>query len=65
MPDGGVRTPPVKLLGCGFPDAEAQDLAATVINTLEGAEVTAQVTRSETPLLLAGRHLSRLVASYA
>ncbi|GGU04318.1 MULTISPECIES: TetR/AcrR family transcriptional regulator [Streptomyces] len=54
-----------KLLGCGFPDPEARDLAATVINTLEGAEVTAQVTRSETPLLLAGRHLSRLVASYA
>jgi TetR/AcrR family transcriptional repressor of lmrAB and yxaGH operons len=54
-----------KLLGCGFPDPEARDLAATVINTLEGAEVTAQVTRSETPLLLAGRHLSRLIASYA
>ncbi|MFF9016535.1 TetR/AcrR family transcriptional regulator [Streptomyces sp. NPDC014870] len=54
-----------KLLGCGFPDPEARDLAQTVINTLEGAEVTAQVTHSETPLLLAGRHLSRLVASYA
>ncbi|MGW2018713.1 TetR/AcrR family transcriptional regulator [Streptomyces sp. NPDC001927] len=54
-----------KLLGCGFPGPEARDLAATVINTLEGAEVTAQVTRSETPLLLAGRHLARLVASYA
>ncbi|MFI6006463.1 TetR/AcrR family transcriptional regulator [Streptomyces sp. NPDC051366] len=53
-----------KLLGCGFPDTEAHDLAATVINTLEGAEVTAQVTRSESPLLLAGRHLSRLIASY-
>ncbi|MBT2444218.1 TetR/AcrR family transcriptional regulator [Streptomyces sp. ISL-36] len=54
-----------KLLGCGFADPEARDLAATVINTLEGAEVTAQVTRSETPLLLAGRHLARLIASYA
>ncbi|MFE1552599.1 TetR/AcrR family transcriptional regulator [Streptomyces sp. NPDC058718] len=54
-----------KLLGCGFPSPEARDLAATVINTLEGAEVTAQVTRTEDPLLLAGRHLSRLVASYA
>ncbi|MEU4268907.1 TetR/AcrR family transcriptional regulator [Streptomyces sp. NPDC026092] len=54
-----------KLLGCGLPGPEARDLAATVINTLEGAEVTAQVTRSETPLLLAGRHLARLVASYA
>lgn len=53
-----------KLLGCGLPSPEARDLAATVINTLEGAEVTAQVTRSEDPLLLAGRHLSRLITSY-
>ncbi|MFE5911629.1 TetR/AcrR family transcriptional regulator [Streptomyces wedmorensis] len=54
-----------KLLDCGLPDAEARDLAATVVHTLEGAQATAQVTRSEEPLLLAGRHLSRLVASYA
>ncbi|MFB6521316.1 TetR/AcrR family transcriptional regulator [Streptomyces sp. NPDC056401] len=53
-----------KLLACGHPEAEARDLAVTVINTLEGAEMTSQVTRSRTPLLLAGRHLSRLVSSY-
>ncbi|MGW5395007.1 TetR/AcrR family transcriptional regulator [Streptomyces sp. NPDC003952] len=54
-----------KLLACGHPEAEARELAVTVINTLEGAEMTSQVTRSRTPLLLAGRHLSRLVSSYA
>lgn len=53
-----------KLLRCGFPPAQARDLACTVISTLEGAEVTAQVSRSEEPLLLAGRHLARLVGSY-
>ncbi|MCX4824100.1 TetR/AcrR family transcriptional regulator [Streptomyces sp. NBC_01142] len=53
-----------KLLRCGFPAAVARDLACTVISTLEGAEVTAQVNRSEEPLLLAGRHLARLVGSY-
>ncbi|MER5488788.1 TetR family transcriptional regulator [Streptomyces sp. NPDC002812] len=53
-----------KLLACGHPEAEARELAVTVINTLEGAEMTSQVTRSRTPLLLAGRHLSRLVSSY-
>jgi TetR/AcrR family transcriptional repressor of lmrAB and yxaGH operons len=53
-----------KLLGCGFPGPEAESLAATVVNTLEGAEVSAQITRSEKPLLLAGRHLSRLIDSY-
>ncbi|MGW1772181.1 TetR/AcrR family transcriptional regulator [Streptomyces sp. NPDC002104] len=54
-----------KLLACGHPEAEARELAVTVINTLEGAEMTSQVTRSRTPLLLAGRHLARLVSSYA
>ncbi|MBT2610057.1 TetR/AcrR family transcriptional regulator [Streptomyces sp. ISL-87] len=54
-----------KLLASGYPEAEARDLAATVINTLEGAETSAQVTQSRTPLLVAGRHLARLVASYA
>ncbi|GGT55515.1 TetR/AcrR family transcriptional regulator [Streptomyces purpureus] len=53
-----------KLLRCGLPAQDAHNLAVTVINTLEGAEVTAQVNRDDTPLLLAGRHLSRLVASY-
>ncbi|MFJ9546774.1 TetR/AcrR family transcriptional regulator [Streptomyces erythrochromogenes] len=54
-----------KLLASGYPEEEARDLAITVINTLEGAEMTSQVTRSRTPLLVAGRHLARLVASYA
>ncbi|MFE0652828.1 TetR/AcrR family transcriptional regulator [Streptomyces sp. NPDC059534] len=54
-----------KLLDCGLPGPEARDLAATVVHTLSGAQATAQVTRSEDPLILAGRHLSRLVGSYA
>ncbi|MFJ6785065.1 TetR/AcrR family transcriptional regulator [Streptomyces yangpuensis] len=53
-----------KLLASGCPEEEARDLAITVVNTLEGAEMTSQVTRSRTPLLVAGRHLARLVASY-
>ncbi|MFF2787747.1 TetR/AcrR family transcriptional regulator [Streptomyces sp. NPDC058049] len=53
-----------KLLASGYPEPEARDLAITVINTLEGAETTSQVTRSRTPLLVAGRHLARLVDSY-
>ncbi|MFJ3860831.1 TetR/AcrR family transcriptional regulator [Streptomyces sp. NPDC090085] len=54
-----------KLLDSGYPEEEAHDLAITVVNTLEGAEMTSQVTQSRTPLLVAGRHLARLVASYA
>ncbi|MFD9520274.1 TetR/AcrR family transcriptional regulator [Streptomyces sp. NPDC059979] len=54
-----------KLLASGHPEPQARDLAATVINTLGGAEVSAQVGQSRTPLLVAGRHLARLVASYA
>ncbi|MFG2874991.1 TetR/AcrR family transcriptional regulator [Streptomyces sp. NPDC048337] len=54
-----------KLLASGHPEPEARDLAVTVISTLEGAEMTSQVTQSRTPLLLAGQHLARLVASYA
>uniref|UniRef100_A0AAU2JSH3 TetR/AcrR family transcriptional regulator n=1 Tax=Streptomyces sp. NBC_00049 TaxID=2903617 RepID=A0AAU2JSH3_9ACTN len=53
-----------KLLASGHPEQEARDLAATVVNTLGGAEVSAQVGQSRTPLLVAGRHLARLVASY-
>ncbi|MFD7624456.1 TetR/AcrR family transcriptional regulator [Streptomyces sp. NPDC059851] len=54
-----------KLLAAGFGPADARDLATTVISTLEGAEVTAQVNRSEEPLHAAGRQLARLVRSYA
>ncbi|MET9803020.1 TetR/AcrR family transcriptional regulator [Streptomyces sp. NPDC006368] len=53
-----------KLRAAGFPAAEARELAMTVISTLEGAEVTAQVNRDEEPLLLAGRHLARLISAY-
>ncbi|MER7170221.1 TetR/AcrR family transcriptional regulator [Streptomyces mesophilus] len=53
-----------KLLRCGFPAESARELATTVVCALEGAEVTAQVNRSEEPLLVAGRQLARLVRSY-
>ncbi|CAM5393237.1 TetR/AcrR family transcriptional regulator [Streptomyces abikoensis] len=53
-----------KLLACGFGAQDAQELAHTVVNTLEGAELTAQIARDEEPLLIAGRHLARLIDSY-
>ncbi|MEU6035722.1 TetR/AcrR family transcriptional regulator [Actinomadura sp. NPDC047616] len=53
-----------RLRRSGFPEDLASDLAHTVINTLEGAEMSAQVSQSETPLRLAGRHLARLIDSY-
>ncbi|MFI6084470.1 TetR/AcrR family transcriptional regulator [Streptomyces sp. NPDC051217] len=45
-------------------DSDARDLAHTVISTLEGAELAAQVSRSERPLLIAGRHLAQLINLY-
>ncbi|MFJ9092958.1 TetR/AcrR family transcriptional regulator [Streptomyces globisporus] len=53
-----------KLLGCGFAADDARELATTVISAIEGAEVTAQVNRSEEPLLAVGRQLARLIRSY-
>jgi AcrR family transcriptional regulator len=53
-----------KLLGSGFGATDARELATTVISALEGAEVTAQVGRSEEPLRAVGRQLARLVGSY-
>lgn len=53
-----------KLLRSGIRTGDAGELATTVISTLEGAEVTAQVYRSEEPLLAAGRQLARLVGTY-
>ncbi|WKU49573.1 hypothetical protein Q3V23_34460 [Streptomyces sp. VNUA116] len=53
-----------KLLGPGIPAGDAQGLATTIISALEGAEVTAQVVRSEEPLCATGRQLARLVGSY-
>ncbi|WP_157244516.1 TetR/AcrR family transcriptional regulator [Nonomuraea typhae] len=53
-----------RLRRTGFPAEVAEELAHTVINTLEGAEMSAQVAQSETPLHLAGRHLAKLIAAY-
>ncbi|SHE50693.1 TetR/AcrR family transcriptional regulator [Streptoalloteichus hindustanus] len=53
-----------RLLGAGIAEEEARDLAHTVISTLEGAELAAQVARDDTPLLTAGRHLAQLVNLY-
>ena len=53
-----------KLRTSGIPDPDARELAATVINTLGGAEVSAQVLRDDKPLRIAGRHLARLIGSY-
>ncbi|MEU5685393.1 TetR/AcrR family transcriptional regulator [Streptomyces venezuelae] len=54
-----------RLLGSGFALEDAREVASTVISALEGAEVTAQVARSEEPLRVVGRQLGRLVGSYA
>ncbi|WP_051871504.1 TetR/AcrR family transcriptional regulator [Streptomyces sclerotialus] len=48
----------------GIPEPDAGELALTVINTLEGAEMAAQLQRSEKPLQVAGRHLERLIRLY-
>lgn len=48
----------------GVAEDEAPALAHTVVNTLEGAELSAQVSRSGEPLEIAGRHLARLIDSY-
>ncbi|MGV4927135.1 TetR/AcrR family transcriptional regulator (plasmid) [Streptomyces sp. BHT-5-2] len=53
-----------KLLRSGLPARDAGELATTIIGALEGAEVTAQVTRSEEPLRTVGRQLARLVGTY-
>ncbi|WSJ47945.1 TetR/AcrR family transcriptional regulator [Streptomyces sp. NBC_01317] len=48
----------------GIAEEDAADLGRTVISTLEGAELAAQVSRSDVPLTVAGRHLARLINSY-
>ncbi|SEH03206.1 DNA-binding transcriptional regulator, AcrR family [Nonomuraea solani] len=53
-----------RLRQSGLAEDVAHDLAHTVINTLEGAELSAQVSQSEAPLEIAGRHLARLIDSY-
>lgn len=54
-----------RLLESGIQESDARDLAHTVISTLEGAELAAQVSRSSQPLEVAGMHLSRLIVSYS
>ncbi|MBH1937613.1 TetR/AcrR family transcriptional regulator [Streptomyces sp. AV19] len=53
-----------KLRGAGVGEEDARALAHTVISTLEGAELAAQVSRDAEPLRSAGEHLARLVRSY-
>ncbi|MFJ3787550.1 TetR/AcrR family transcriptional regulator [Kitasatospora sp. NPDC090091] len=53
-----------RLRTSGLSAKDSRELAVTVVNTLEGAELTAQITRSEEPLHLAGKHLARLIAGY-
>lgn len=53
------------LTACGVGESDAVELASTVIAVFEGAELTAQVARSPEPLLVAGRHLERLLGTYA
>ncbi|WP_418958962.1 TetR/AcrR family transcriptional regulator [Streptomyces tritici] len=53
-----------KLLRGGLPVQSARELASTVISALEGAEVTAQVTRTEEPLQVAGRQLALLIRAH-
>ncbi|MCP2259446.1 transcriptional regulator, TetR family [Streptoalloteichus tenebrarius] len=50
-----------RLLRAGVDADAAHDLAHTVISTLEGAELAAQVSRDATPLHAAGRHLAQLI----
>lgn len=50
-----------RLKAAGIDEGEARELAHTVISTLEGAELAAQLSRSREPLDLAGKHLARLI----
>ncbi|MEU5902368.1 MULTISPECIES: TetR/AcrR family transcriptional regulator [Streptomyces] len=61
---GWERIVEERLLGAGFSVQDAREVATTVIGALEGAEVTAQVARSEEPLRAVGRQLARLVGAY-
>ncbi|ONK11270.1 TetR/AcrR family transcriptional regulator [Streptomyces sp. MP131-18] len=53
-----------KLRATGFTEQDALALSHTVISTVQGAELTAQVSRVGDPLDAAGAHLARLIASY-
>ncbi|MFD4998622.1 TetR/AcrR family transcriptional regulator [Streptomyces buecherae] len=51
-----------RLRASGMNEGDAHDLAHTVISTMEGAELAAQVAQSKEPLRIAGKHLARLIA---
>ncbi|WP_374106407.1 TetR/AcrR family transcriptional regulator [Streptomyces sp. TRM70350] len=53
-----------RLRASGIDEKTAEDLAHTVISTLEGAELAAQVSRSKEPLQIAGRHLALLISAH-
>lgn len=53
-----------KLERAGITGEVAHDLAHSVINLLEGAELSAQVSRSTAPLEIAGRHLAVLIDAH-
>ncbi|WPO72538.1 TetR/AcrR family transcriptional regulator [Streptomyces sp. KN37] len=61
---GWERIVEERLAASGIGPEDARELATTVISALEGAEVTAQVSRSEEPLRGVGRQLARLVGAY-
>ncbi|WP_223775772.1 TetR/AcrR family transcriptional regulator [Streptomyces sp. 135] len=61
---GWERIVEERLAASGIGPEDARELATTVISALEGAEVTAQVSRSEEPLRAVGRQLARLVGAY-
>ncbi|MER7759882.1 TetR/AcrR family transcriptional regulator [Streptomyces sp. NPDC097619] len=52
------------LVKAGIARAEADELAHTVISTLEGAELAAQVSASRVPLEMAAKHLAQLVDAH-
>lgn len=54
-----------RLVEGGVDSVEAAELATTIINSLEGAEVAAQVARDPGPLRLVGKHLAALLRAYA
>jgi AcrR family transcriptional regulator len=54
-----------KLRADGIGETDARELAHTVIATLEGAELASQVARNDEALRHAGKHLARLIDSYA
>ncbi|MFE0804282.1 TetR/AcrR family transcriptional regulator [Streptomyces sp. NPDC058812] len=53
-----------RLCAAGIEETDARDLAYTVINTLEGAELVAQMQQDGEPLKVAGRHLARLIEGF-